>query len=113
MTRSVRIIRKYTPQYPDPLSVSAGEKVLVGREDGEFPGWRWCRAADGREGWVPRELLSTEAAEASVARDYSARELPVTPGEQVTVENECHEWLLVRNNRGERGWIPALHTEPL
>lgn len=49
---STRIIREYTPQYPDPLSVAAGESVSVGREDDEFPGWKWLgsgRVALGRK----------------------------------------------------------------
>jgi uncharacterized protein YgiM (DUF1202 family) len=106
-----RIIRKYTPQYPDPLAVVAGEHVSVGREDDEFPGWKWCRASSGLEGWVPVELLSdASATETAVLCDYSSRELAVQPGEEVTVEDSRHEWLLVRNKRGERGWIPASHA---
>jgi hypothetical protein len=59
---STRIIREYTPEYPNPLSVFAGESVSVGREDDEFPGWKWCRAANGSEGWIPVELLSDASA---------------------------------------------------
>lgn len=111
---SARIIREYRIQYTDPLCVVAGEKVAVGREDNEFPGWKWCRASSGHEGWVPVELLSdATATETTVLRDYSSRELAVQPGEQVTIEDGRHEWLLVRNTRGERGWIPASHVEAL
>ena len=114
MSQRACIVREYTPQYPDPLYVVAGESVSVGREDSEFPGWKWCRAASGREGWVPVELLSDAAAtETAVLCDYSSRELAVEPGEEVTIEEARHEWLLVRNNRGERGWIPASHVESL
>ncbi len=109
---STRIIREYTPQYPNPLSVLAGESVSVGREDDEFPGWKWCRASSGLEGWVPVEFLSdASATETTVLCDYSSRELAVQPGEEVTVEDSRYEWLLVRNNRGERGWIPASHSD--
>ena len=112
--RSARIIREYRIQYKEALGVVAGEKVAVGREDNEFPGWKWCRALNGREGWVPVELLSdATATETTVLCDYSSRELAVQPGEQVTVEDVRHEWLLVRNIRGERGWIPASHVEAL
>jgi uncharacterized protein YgiM (DUF1202 family) len=114
MSQRARIIREYTPQYPDSLYVVSGESVSVGREDHEFPGWKWCRASSGREGWVPVELLlDATAAETAVICDYSSRELAVQTGEEVTVEEARHEWLLVRNNRGERGWIPASHSEPL
>lgn len=66
----------------------------------------------GCEGWIPVELLSHERAEATVLHDYSARELSLQPGEKVEVEDARHNWLLVRNARGERGWIPASHIDP-
>jgi hypothetical protein len=111
--RKVRIKIEHRIEYPDPIRVAAGERVNVGREDAEFHGWKWCKASDGREGWVPVELLSNEGAEATVLQDYSARELAVQPGEEVVVEESRHEWLLVRNIQGERGWIPAANAEPL
>jgi SH3-like domain-containing protein len=111
--RIVRVKLARTIQYSDPLSVAAGEKVMVGREDNEFPGWRWCKASNGHEGWIPIELLSDQGAEAMVLSDYSARELAVQSGEEVAIEDRRHDWLLVRNAQGECGWIPASHTEPL
>lgn len=110
-SRKVRIRREYQIEYPDPIQIAAGERVSVGREDNEFPGWKWCRASNGREGWVPVELLSQGGSEAIVLQDYSARELAVAPGEEVLVEDARHDWLLVCNAKGERGWIPASHTE--
>ena len=111
--RRVRIKIEHRIEYPDPLRVAAGERVNVGREDAEFPGWKWCKTSDGREGWVPAELLSNEGAEATVLQDYSARELAVRSGEEVVIEESRHDWFLVRNGRGERGWIPAANTERL
>ena len=57
------------------------------------------------------ELLSEDGAEATIIEDYSAQELAVLPGEEVTVDSARHEWLLVRNAQGERGWIPASHAK--
>jgi len=94
-------------QYANPITVEAGENLRVGRADDDFPGWRWCRAADGRQGWVPVELLSSEEPQATTLKDYSARELQVIPGEEVTVEDARHGWLLVRKANGDCGWIPA------
>jgi hypothetical protein len=107
---TLRINREYRPQYADSIQIAAGERVSVGREDPEFPGWKWCRASDGREGWVPVELLSNAGAGPVVLEDYSARELAVEPGEEVVLEDARHGWLRVRNSRGERGWIPASHA---
>lgn len=109
--RKVRIKLEYRAQYPNPIQVTAGEKVNVGREDDEYPGWKWCQAANGRAGWIPVELLSHDGAETTVRQDYSARELSVHPGEEVEVEDARHDWVLVRNAEGECGWIPASHLD--
>jgi SH3-like domain-containing protein len=107
MGQTVQIRRGYQIQYADPITVRAGESLTVGRVDDDSPSWRWCRAPDGRQGWVPVEFLSSEEPQTTILKDYSARELQVVPGEEVTVEDARHGWLLVRNVNGERGWIPA------
>jgi uncharacterized protein YgiM (DUF1202 family) len=109
--RKVRIKLEHRVEYPNPIQVTAGEKVRIGREDDEYPGWKWCQASNGREGWIPVELLSHEGVEVTVLHDYSARELSVQPGDEVEVEDTRHHWLLVRNVRGEQGWIPASHID--
>jgi len=104
------VLRQYRPQYEHPIELTAGEKVRVGREDDEYPRWKWCRAASGREGWVPVELLSQQNEQTIILEDYSSRELAVDSGEEVEIEDECHGWALVRNTREERGWIPSSHV---
>ncbi len=86
--------------------------MTVGAEDEKFRGWKWCRASDGHEGWVPVEIISAEGSEGVVLESYSAVELNVVSGEIVTVELERSDWLLVRS-RDKKGWIPASHVEPL
>ncbi len=83
----------------------------MGHADNDHPGWLWCRATDGREGWVPVELLSGQGARAVMLEDYSAKELAVSPGDQVEVKKAYHGWLLVRSAQGERGWIPQSHIQ--
>jgi SH3-like domain-containing protein len=101
--------RKYEAQYRDPIQVKAGESVEVVRADNDDPGWLWCRAMDGREGWVPVQLLSGQGVRAVIREDYSAKELAVFPGDEVEVEKACNGWLLVSNAQGQRGWIPQSH----
>lgn len=105
------IRREYRIQYQDPLQVKAGESVHPGRADDNYQGWLWCRSADGREGWMPVELLSRQESPAIVLGDYSAKELAVQPGDEVEVEEVRHGWALVRNVTGECGWIPESHIE--
>jgi SH3-like domain-containing protein len=85
--------------------------VEVRRQHGEYPGWLWCRAVDGREDWIPVELLSRQGSQAAVLQDYSAKELALQPGDEVEVEDVRHGWALVRNAQGKRGWIPQSHLE--
>lgn len=46
-----RLARRYDATE---LSIEAGQDVEVGEIAG---GWAWCRATDGREGWLPMPLL--------------------------------------------------------
>ena len=39
------------------LSTEQGEELEVLHEDA-ISGWHWCRAKNGREGWVPERTLS-------------------------------------------------------
>ena len=59
LNRKVRVKLEYRVEYRNPIELAAGDRVIVGREDDEFPGWKWCKASNGREGWVPLELLFT------------------------------------------------------
>lgn len=42
------------------LPTHEGEQLEVLRED-QASGWMWCRAGNGREGWVPERTLSPVA----------------------------------------------------
>jgi SH3-like domain-containing protein len=103
------VTQKYKVEYPTPIQVRAGESVEVMRTDEDSPGWLWCRAADGREGWMPLELLSSQRSPSVVLRDYSAKELAVQPGDEVEIQEIRHGWMLVKNAQGELGWIPQSH----
>jgi SH3-like domain-containing protein len=106
----IAIIRlRYEIEYRNPIQVTAGEIVEVGRPDEDQPGWLWCRATDGREGWMPVEYLSGVRPRATVLRDYSAKELSVEAGDRVEVAEVYHGWALVRNAQGSLGRIPESH----
>lgn len=111
--RPALIATDYVAQYADPIDVEAGAVVRVEHEDPQFPGWWWCCAPDGRCGWVPSTLLDPTPRPGTAARlrqDYSARELSVQQGEQVSILSEHAGWLFVRTATGVSGWIPANHV---
>jgi hypothetical protein len=111
-----RVAHDHTPQYHDPITLRAGDRVHVGREDTEFPGWRWCAGPDGRQGWVPAEWLQHHGAEAAMLRDYTAQELGVRAGAEVRLGEPMHGWVWATAADGRAGWIPltclALATDP-
>ena len=97
----------YAVQYPDPITLSAGAEVTVVRRDDEFTHWVWCRAIDGREGWVPETILSsTTPGPATVSESYSARELPLEAAEVVDVLTQFDGFALGRRDDGQIGWFP-------
>ena len=107
----VRVITDYCSAYPEPLEVRAGEVVLVGQRDSEWPAFLWCAAADGRGGWVPEGILVREGEQAVVREDYSARELTVTAGATVMVVRREGGWAWVLNEAGDTGWVPERHLD--
>ena len=115
-TERIRAIRDYRAQYKDPIRVPAGAMVHVGDRDAEYPAWCWCTAADGRQGWVPVELLGpvhTGAASAPVLHDYNATELSVTAGDILEVVERRSDWIRARTNDGRVGWVPVTHVAPV
>jgi hypothetical protein len=107
------VTRDYAVQYADPIEVPAAATVRVERQDPDVPAWWWCVAADGRAGWVPRELLEptpTGPGVAVVRTTYSARELAVSQGDSITIHREYAGWYLVQAGDGQRGWVPCTHV---
>jgi hypothetical protein len=109
---SVRVVRDYSAQYPDPIAARAGDRLGVGADDPEFPGWWWCTGPDGRAGWVPEQLLRREGQEAVLLRDYPARELSVRAGADVTVHEVISGWVWVTDPDGREGWLPQAWVAP-
>jgi 8-oxo-dGTP pyrophosphatase MutT (NUDIX family) len=108
-----RATADHKPYYPDPLVVSVGEEVTVGREDTEWVGWLWCTSAAGKSGWVPKRYIepASEGDKGRILVDYTAAELPVQTGEALTLHHEESGWYWATNAAGEQGWVPATHVE--
>ncbi|MBV6682623.1 hypothetical protein KV679_02840 [Bacillus sp. JRC01] len=102
------IIQPHLSTYPDPITLNTGDKVIYGREDTEYPNWIFCISPSGKKGWVPKQILSTDPSTdiATVTQSYSAHELTVEAGENMTAHHHLNEWTLCRRDTGEEGWIP-------
>jgi hypothetical protein len=99
-------IDDWTASRDDPVVLAAGDRVTVGRRDDTWPQYRWCIAPDGREGWVPDDVLEEKPEGWAAALPYSARELTVRTGEQVEAIRFMADWWWCRNTAGDEGWVP-------
>jgi len=87
-----------------------GDKVKVGREDPEMPGWYWCENNEGVWSWIPDDYLSIHGEEGTITTDYDTRELTVEPGEVFEYITEVKYWTFCRDGERE-GWIPTENLE--
>jgi SH3-like domain-containing protein len=108
---AIEVITAYTSQYSDPICFDAGVAVQVGRSDPEYPGWFWCRARSGKEGWVHHSFLAASEGTTTSVRAYSARELTVIGGERGALIQLLDGWAHIRLENGDEGWIPDSHVQ--
>jgi hypothetical protein len=101
----------HIPESNDPITLSKGEKVKLGKlaPEEKWKNWIWAENASLQGGWVPIQIIeySTDRLQGVVLEDYSAKELDITKGEQVLIIKPLNGWNWVRkvcNN--EEGWIP-------
>jgi len=98
----------HTASYADPIRLAAGaEFALTGREDiWDGHRWLWAVAEDGREGWIPDNLVRTVDGRPVAAHAYWAIELSCNAGDPVTLMSQTHGWGWCRSHDGAEGWLP-------
>jgi hypothetical protein len=101
------IVEAWNETYSESILLELGDRVSVVRRDDEWPGFVWCIATDGGEGWVPEELLKFRApSEATATAPYDARELTVVVGERVQTFDSLAGWTWCEATDGRAGWVP-------
>ena len=117
--RTCKVIKDYHVDYPDPIVVGAGETFAVSQqistwEDNPAWTWLWCTDQRGKSGWVPKNRIQMEAdgKTGSTHAAYSAVELPVRAGQELTIEQEESGWFWCRDQQGRYGWVPISHVVP-
>ncbi|MDJ0628856.1 MAG: SH3 domain-containing protein [Rhodobacter sp.] len=109
MLGRLHVTADHAASYSDPISVAAGECiVLTGRSDlwdGQL--WLWAHSADGREGWVPDGLVAGRGRDSHLREAYSARELSCRTGDILTGLRALNGWVWCRDASGAVGWVPA------
>ena len=87
------------------------DKVKVGREDPEMPGWYWCEDKNSVESWIPEEYLNRDGTEGTITQDYDTTELTVETGDTLEYVTEVKFWTLCRTYDGKEGWVPTVNLE--
>ena len=108
MDYRAKAIAAHRSNYPQPIRLTAGERVILGKRDTKYgdPGWIWVTA--DRQGWVPEQILTPDG---EVTEDYRADELDTQLGEDLLVLRELNGWCWVRNQHGHEGWVPLATIE--
>jgi uncharacterized protein YgiM (DUF1202 family) len=106
-----RVLADYQAAYPEPIVVRAGEGLVVGQEDPEYPGWIWCTDRNGKGGWVPDDFIERTGGSAKARYDYAATELSACAGEELIITKEKGGWAWCINGCGQSGWVPVANLE--
>ena len=110
------VIEKHETEYPNPIILKAGEKVIIGEEfnsNENWTNWVYCTKTDySTGGWVPKQLIEYNSA--TILQDYSAEELNVEKSILIEGITELNGWLWSKNkSTNKTGWIPMEKIQPL
>ena len=88
-----------------------GDKVTVGQEDHEMPGWYWCKNKNGLEAWIPKTHFDPKTG--VFTQPYNSVEHNAKPGEIVQFLGESLGWIECLNSEWKYGWLPSPKVEIL
>jgi len=113
------VIENHRTEYPNPIKLEKGEKVILGEKseetigetqyDENWPNWIFCTKSDNsNKGWVPEQIIQKdENCYGYVIENYSAKELDINKGTAVEGIKELNGWLWLKNiQSNEIGWVP-------
>jgi len=110
------VIENHRTEYPNPILLSQGEKVIIGEEsDQDWPNWVFCIKLDkSNSGWVPKQIIQYENDFGLVLENYSAKELDIDIGTKVEGIKKLNGWLWLKNmDTSEIGWVPLKKLETM
>jgi uncharacterized protein YgiM (DUF1202 family) len=114
--RKGRVVKDYQAEFADPIAVDAGETFTVSEKTSAWENnpawiWVWCTDQRGKSGWVPQTIIQrkTDGQTGTAAAAYDARELTVSAGQELSIEQEESGWFWCRDQQGKRGWVPISH----
>lgn len=115
--RKCQVTRDYQAEFSDPIAVEAGEAFAVSERTSAWENnaawiWIWCTDQRGKSGFVPKNIIQMDAGgqSGSAHAAYNARELTVTVGQELVIEDEESGWFWCRNRQEKHGWVPLSHV---
>jgi hypothetical protein len=108
-----KVTENHKASFSEALIAEIRDKVKVGREDPEMPGWYWCQDQKGMEAWIPKTHLDIEEDEAFFNQPYNSIEHTVEKGEIVQYLGESLGWIECLDNKWKYGWIPSNKLEKI
>ena len=108
-----KVIKEHKASFPEAMIAMKGDKVKVGKEDTDMPGWYWCKDNNGMEAWIPETHIDIDASEAVFNQPYNSIEHTVEPGEIVQYLGESLGWIECLNKEWKYGWIPSNKLEKI
>jgi Variant SH3 domain len=110
----LNVIKAYTREFENPIAFLRGDRVQVGEySSGQWLGWVYCTAVDGRSGWVAETMLEITGNVGIARRNYSAIELSVIEHESLEGFEIAAGWQWCMNARDEAGWVPLENVQVL
>jgi len=106
---TARVLRDHAPPEDVPLTLQAGDKVRIGDDHPQRPGYVWAEDGMISAGWVPRDILDSRGGYLQARVAYCSAELAVNAGETVRLlwQDAEHDAWWCECRRSERGWVPA------
>lgn len=107
-----QVIKKHINEFPNPITFSKGEKLLIGEKSDEheaWDNWYFCETQDQLKGWVPGQIIKwLNDEEGEALENYYAKEMDVGEGEILMGERVLNGWVWCKNlTSNEEGWVPA------
>jgi hypothetical protein len=103
----------YEEKDSDPIRLEPGDEVTVGPADRAWPGWVWAADKDGRDGYVPEDILEPLGEGRFAAIEvFDPTVLTLRRGDRLESLRQIHGWHWCRNERGDEGWAAGYLLKP-
>ena len=107
------VVKDYSIQYADPITLQVSDFVVLGEEEKEekWKGWIWAESLNSKQkGWIPMTivLFSKDRKTGIIQKEYSAQEVDAKVKDTVQILEELNGWFWIINLQSHKqGWIPS------